>query len=426
MFPSRTLAQSCEPWAGKAVSVQGGIKVLKFGQTAWSALSLNDYLCYGDTVHVAENSRAAVLLSNEGLLRLNQNTTVKFPEPEVEKNTLIDLIRGVTHFFSRTPRSLKVLTPFVNGNVEGTEFLVRVDDEHTHLLVFTGKVNAENNFGSLMVIDGQAIEARTGAAPIYKTVVAPRDAVQWALYYPPITDFQMVSRLELDDTEQKNNILESLAAYNRGDPTAALKSIEALPEKQQHPSLLIYRAGLLLAVGSVDQAGDDIDQVLQLDPAHGEAMALKAIIAVVQNRKTEALELAREAVQRQPSSIAATIALSYAYQANFDVGGALEKLQAAVDLAPENALAWARLSELWLSVNDLRKALEAAQTAASLNPNVTRTQTVLGFAYLAQIKTREARTAFDSAINLDQSAPLPRLGLGLAIIRDGNLDEGRQ
>jgi tetratricopeptide (TPR) repeat protein len=425
-FPTKTSAQTCEPWAGKAVSIQGGIQVLKFGQTAWSLLSLNDHLCYGDTVHVAENSRAAVLLPNEGLLRLDQNTTVKFPEPEIEKSSLIDLIKGVTHFFSRTPRSLKVLTPFVNGNVEGTEFLVKVDEQQTHLLVFKGKINAENNSGSLMVIDGQSIVARAGAAPAYKTVVQPRDTVHWALYYPPITDVQSIAILELDDTAQKNTIRESLAAYKRGDPTTALNVLEALPENLQNSDLLTYRAGLLLAVGRVESAGDDIKKALQLDPAQSDAMAFKTIIAVVQNRKAEALELALKASDLDPSSIAATIALSYAHQASFDIESALEKMQNAVDLAPQNALAWARLSELWLSVNDLKKALEAAETAASLNPSVTRTQTVLGFAYLAQINTKAARTAFETAINLDQTAPLPRLGLGLAVIRDGGLDEGRQ
>ena len=34
--------------------------------------------------------------------------------------------------------------------------------------------------------------------------------------------------------------------------------------------------------------------------------------------------------------------------------------------------------------------------------------------------------AFEKAIELDQAAPLPRLGLGLAKIRKGCLEEGRK
>jgi len=43
----------------------------------------------------------------------------------------------------------------------------------------------------------------------------------------------------------------------------------------------------------------------------------------------------------------------------------------------------------------------------------------LGFAYLTQVKTRQSKEAFQKAIELDQADPMPRLGLGLAKIREG-------
>ena len=64
------------------------------------------------------------------------------------------------------------------------------------------------------------------------------------------------------------------------------------------------------------------------------------------------------------------------------------------------------------------------EKAVELEPNLSRTQTVLGFAQLTGVKTDEARGAFEKAIALDQADPLPRLGLGLAKIRDGDLEEG--
>ena len=48
----------------------------------------------------------------------------------------------------------------------------------------------------------------------------------------------------------------------------------------------------------------------------------------------------------------------------------------------------------------------------------------MGFAYLMQVEIDKAKAAFEKAISLDQAAPLPRLGLGLAIIREGNLEKG--
>ena len=51
---------------------------------------------------------------------------------------------------------------------------------------------------------------------------------------------------------------------------------------------------------------------------------------------------------------------------------------------------------------------------------------MLGFVHLAQIDTRQARADFEAAIERDSFNPLARLGLGLAMIRDGELVEGRE
>ena len=64
--------------------------------------------------------------------------------------------------------------------------------------------------------------------------------------------------------------------------------------------------------------------------------------------------------------------------------------------------------------------------AVKLNPNLARTQSILGFANLTRIDIKAAKENFNKAIELDQADPLPRLGIGLAKIREGNLTEGRE
>ena len=179
-------------------------------------------------------------------------------------------------------------------------------------------------------------------------------------------------------------------------------------------------------MGRVDEADADIKRALRLAPNDGNALALQSIIAVVENEKDKALNLAQRAVEAAPGSATAWIALSYAQQARFDLEAARASLEKAVQLDPKNALAWARLAELWSSFGRLEQALEAAQKAVILDPDLSRTQTVLGFAYLTEVKTTEATEAFAKAIALDQADPLPRLGLGLAKIREGDLHEGRR
>ncbi|GMT46972.1 MAG: hypothetical protein IEMM0007_0538 [bacterium] len=384
-------AEECEVQIAKAASVQGIAEVRRAGEFAWSPIRLNDTFCPGDMLRLKENSRAAIVLSNETIIRLDQNTTIVFSGIEKRETSLLDLIKGAIHFLSRVPGTLKVITPYVNASVEGTEFLVRVDKGQTFLSVFEGKVVASNDSGSLTLTEGQSAVAEKGRAPVLKVEVNPRDAVQWALYYPPIMEYP-----------------------------------EKLTKDETNPLYLTYRASLMLSVGRVEEARRNIKQALSLAPDNSQAIALESVISIVQNDKERALILARKAVNADPSSAAALIALSYAQQANFDLKGALGSLRKAVEAEPENSLAWARLSEMWLSFGYLDKALEAAHKAVELNPDLSRTQTVLGFAYLAQVKVREAKDAFEKAIELDQADPLARLGLGLAKIRQGYLKEGRR
>jgi tetratricopeptide (TPR) repeat protein len=418
-----TAATACDPWVAKIVSVQGEVEARRAGQTQWLPARLNDVYCAGDRIQVGERSRADVVLVNQPVLRLDQNSTITLGGVKEERTSLIELLRGALYFFSRLPRNLEIVTAFVNAGVEGTEGLVRVDADKTFISIFEGKVLAANPAGSLTLTGGQAAVAEQGRAPTLTAVVRPRDAVQWALYYPPTLYFRA------DDFPAgpgwEGMVRNSIEAYMRGDLQAAFESIRGVPDTLGEARFFTYRASLLLAVGRLDEANRDIERTLSLNPKYSDALALQAIVAVVQNDKDKALDLARTAVEAEPKSASALIAFSYAQQASFDLEGALSSLKQAVQVSPDNALAWARLADMHMSFADLDEALQAAKQAVSLSPNLSRTQTVLGFAYLTQVDTKEAKAAFEKAIEFDQGDYLPRLGLGLAKIREGDLQDGR-
>jgi tetratricopeptide (TPR) repeat protein/opacity protein-like surface antigen len=370
---------------------------------------------------VGQRSRAALLLLDTGaVVRIDQLTTLQILEAPQEGRSLIDLLRGIVHFFSRLPRSLEVRTPFVSAGVEGTEFVVAVESDRTLVSVFEGLVRLTNPQGSLALARNQSGIARAGQRPQLDVVARPRDAVQWTIYYQPILNSLIDPSAPA--TAQTLALRESMEAFSQGDLTGAFDRLDGLSEPDRNESFYVYRAGLLLAVGRVEEARSDLNRA----PDSAGSYALRAVISIAQNDPDQALVNGRQAVQRSPRSSAARIALSYAQQANFELEAARDTLLQAVADQPNDTLAWARLAELWLSLGDLGRALEAAETSISVGPELGRTQTVLGFARLAQIKLSDAKASFERAIVLESESSLARLGLGLAKIRGGDLREGRR
>ena len=413
-------AERCvAPAATRVVSVQGNVTWSIVGGAALEPAKLNDLLCAGDTVRVGTKSRAVLRLPNETTIPLDQNTVFQLKQPITDKEpTLIELIQGAIHVITRTPKPFKVNTPYMNAAVEGTEFYVGVDSQEARVAVIEGKVNVSNEQGALLLTDNEAATARKGQAPQKTLTIKPRDAVQWALYYPPLFDPR--SR---PGSEKLANVHD---LYSQGKITDAIESLNAVNETERNGDYYSYRAGLLLLVGRADEAEPDIETALRENQNNTDALSLKAIIAIVRNDKTKALELANQAVSIDDKSAAARIALSYALQANFKIEEALKEARQATERDQNNALAWARVAELELSIPNYDKSKEAAEKAVKLNPNLARTQSVLGFANLTRIDIKAAKESFNKAIELDQADPLPRLGLGLAIIREGKLEEGRE
>ncbi|MGR9044778.1 MAG: FecR domain-containing protein [Gammaproteobacteria bacterium] len=416
---------SCSPVKGQLTSFEGAVEI-GYGGKNWQPGQLDAPLCEDDSIRVGPNSRAAIVLTGDVILRLDQNTTVRLVEltEKSGQRSVIDLIIGVLHSFSRSPRKLAVNTPFINGMIEGTEFLTHVASDHADITVFEGKVVAINDLGRLSLGRGKSAEARLDQAPQAKVLVRPRDAVQWALYYPPVIDFHFDESMSVP--AWRDAVGQSIEFYQAGNFQKAFELIAQIPETVTDPYFLNYRAALFLAVGRVEKASADIQRLLQTRPDDGNALAQQVLIKVVQNRQRQALALANEAVNTVPDSAAVLMALSYAQQSVFNLQGARSTVEQSVKLQPNNALAWARLAELHASFGDLDKALEAAKKAETLNPNLSRTQTVLGFAQLLRVDTVKAKEAFNKAIAFAPSDPLPKLGLGLAKIREGRLAEGRR
>ena len=361
----------------------GQVTVLRLGQpqppSPSMSLQLNDVL-------VTRQGRASVRFLSDGtVLRVGPESRVQIDENATERDVKLFFGRIWAHVIRWKERPTRFSSGSTIAAIRGTELSLAVasDGNETQLSVLEGKVEASTDAGKLNLQGGQVATGAKGRAPVVTARVRPQDAVQWALYYPPV-----------------------------------------LFAKPGAPETASQRAASKLAVGSVEDASKDLDEALKANPNDANALALQTIIAVATNREDLALATAQKAVAADPKSATAQVALSYARQAKFDLEGARASLEKAVQLDPTDALAWARLAEIRSSLGQGGASLEAANKATALEPNLARTQTVLGFSHLTQVHTAEATAAFRKAIELDSSDPLPRLGLGLARIRDGALAEG--
>jgi tetratricopeptide (TPR) repeat protein len=408
---ARAQSSSCSPVVARLVSLQGSIELRSAAKSQWERVTrLDTPVCKGDRLRTGPSSRAALFIPSENLLRVDQNSIVSVDvdrdetvvEFYIDESTPRNAC-GAGYAISRFPRKFKVNTPFGYAAVEGTEFAVTLACTQATVSVFEGKVSVQQRSeqaAKVLLASGQTTSVGPDQPPVVQVLVKPTDAVQWALFYPPLADPQF-------GADPLHAPCETLA----GDHRAAC---------------LLERAEALVRVGQVNEAQADIRDLLTLQPANADAFALRAVISVVRNEKAEALGFAQEATRLDPGAFRGWMALSYAQQAQFELEPALASAQKAAQLAPASGLAQARVAELLMSLGRIREAERAARQAVAADPKQSRGYIVLGFVQLAQINIRSARQSFNRAIELDSTDPWPRLGLGLVTIRSGNLEEGRQ
>lgn len=380
-------AESCPKLAGRFVAVQGQVEVGRGGYADWQSGTLDQALCEGDTIRVGPRSRASVSLVNNAVLCVGENSALRLIDiagVNQQERSWIELVKGALQSFSRKPRVLTVNTPYLNGSIEGTEFVLRVEEGGTRLTVMEGTVVAANEHGQVPVPAGHTATAVSGLAPRQQINIHPRNEAHWALYYPPV-----------------------LAS---ADAAGASPAVREAAERLQ--------------VGQANAARRLLEPIAESDPAAAQALALRAVIAIVQNDRETAHALANRAANLKDTP-ATALALSYVQQAEFEIDAAYATLKTAAAHFPDQALVWARLGELALMRGERGEALAAAQRAEALAPGLPRAQLVRGFAALAAHQTAEARAAFQRAIAADSAEPLGHFGLGLTLISEGSVATGR-
>jgi len=409
------------------IATLGTVDIRSASSPEWQPASADDALCEGDAVRVGHNSQAIIRFQgDETNARLDQNTTLRILDQDAGAGWLnLEIPRGIVNFLSRIRRGLRIATPFVNAHVEGTEFMASVGADLAAFDLYEGKLRLDNRHGALVLRDRQSARAARGQPPQPYLLLRPLDAVQWTLHFEPMLAALLASGPGALDDGLHADFSRALGLLRAGDAAGAFALLEAAPPARRDAEFHTLRAALYLMVGRVEEARSDLAAADASSPGHADARAVAAVIALARNEKEKAQGLAEEAVAFGAARPLAWLALSYARQAHFDLPTAEDAMREAVRLDPSNGLLRARLAELLLARGEFDAGFAEADEAVRAAPNIALVARTQGFAALLRIDLAGAAEAFERALALDPGDPVARLGLGLTLIRRGELEAGR-
>ncbi|MGB5253477.1 MAG: TonB-dependent receptor, partial [Sedimenticolaceae bacterium] len=468
-------ADPCDDQIGKVIAAEGGS--IRYGRSAESPIDLKGQevpVCLNSVVSITGVGRVTIELSDPAakkanndrpIVTLGPNSSLSFKKPPQDRSWVLELVEGWFRFFSPRPTNIDVETRFVTAGVRGTEFVLHSQNNACRetgekvgcavLWVQQGRVLASNGTDSVEVDAQGPQSARTVVARLGQPLevralrITPEDAVDWVVHYLPLSQLRPP---RCDASADGPAAVDVRMAIGCGSPAAVLGALQRIPSSASavaRAELYGLAAARLLTAGDAKQAEDLLGRAIALS-VNASFYAMKSVIALKQNDRWAARAAAEQALVVDSGSPDALLAMSYVRQAEFDLPGARGAAQTAADSSEHDPLLAARLAELDLALGDTSTALKAAQRAVTeaLGESVwteesleacgfeggtpanardavlSRTYTVLGFTRLIRLEVAAAQGNMQSAICVDDQAPLARLGLGLALIRQGKLDQG--
>jgi len=399
---------------------QGAVEIFPAGATAWVSVQTNQVLHPFDRLRTGADSRVALLWSDQSVVSFGASTELEILPPQsADAQCGLHLIGGIISFFHRDkPGRIQIITRGAFAGVEGTEFVLAVDDtDRTTVSLIDGRVQFGNELGVIVLTNGQQAVADLGKAPVRTTGFIANNILQWCFYYPAVLD---LNDLQLTSEEQKN-LGESLDAYRAGDLLLALKQFST--QQSDSDAVKIYHAALLLSVGDAENS----EKILVSLPGNSErsqrlAAALLKLISAVKRQTVSSNQTPALTTEFLADSY---YAQSLAVQKNsLETSLALAK-QAAAN-SPDFGFAWERAAELEFSFGRTRNALDALDKSLALAPRNAEALALKGFLLAAQNQTRAAILWFDRALAADSALGNAWLGRGLCKIHLGDTTGGRE
>lgn len=412
-------AESAGTNSVRIVELQGSVQFQPAGAQHWFAATNDQPLHAFDRIRTAANSRVALRWSTQSVVPFGASTELEVLPPKAEDTQAgLHLIRGIISFFHRDkPGRIHIITRGAVAGVEGTEFVLAVNDaDRTTLSVVNGKVKISNPHGALTLTNSEQAVVDLGQAPRRTPGFIANNLLQWCFYYPTVID---PAEIPFSADDQKE-LADSLAAYRSGDLQLALQQFPTSHSGSDAEKL--YHAAVLLSVGDVAQTGMILDSLTkQAGRIKQLADALRQLIAAV--------KLQPSVLTNQPQLASELLADSYFQQSramrDISLRKALLDAKQAAAKSPKFGFAWERVAELEFSFGRTKDALKALNKSLALAPRNAQALALKGFILNAENDPHAALASFNAAIAADPALGNAWLGRGIVRIRLRDTETGR-
>lgn len=209
-------------------------------------------------------------------------------------------------------------------------------------------------------------------------------------------------------------------AFENKDCAASLKHYAAAGEAANQPIIKWQRATCSFKLEDWDAAAKQFRELL----AHKEDSRIRFNLGLAETRAQRYADaIATLSPLRAPADADGLSLLASAYEANKQTPEALEILREAIARFPLEERLYADLATICLDHNALPLGVEVLEAGTKNLPNSARLQTLLGVLHARGEQRDKAETAFKQAEQLAPEAGFGRVGLAVAMMESGAVDE---
>ena len=401
-------AVEASPEAAKIIMASGVVESMSIGGQSWQAIQSGAILGLGDSVRTGVDGRAALLLADESIVRMNHDTLfvlqnvakrggdgsinrVKASSPAKEDDrTLLGLIKGELWFLNKNPdEKVDIKTQAMTASLRGTEFDIQVDADGASLVsMLEGTVQVWNELGTVTLNANESAMAKPGFAPQKRILLNPENAVQWTILVPELLHYEEMFQ-------------------NRSG---------------EHSVARLKLAWDAIAQGDLLQSKEILTGLTTDSPDFAPAWESLALTELLLNDSDTALQAVEKAEKLVPGTPYPLMLLSLIHQARFDLERAEEAIRTAINLDGNNVTALVQLATLLFGKGATEEAMQVMENALRLAPDSAEVNNLQGFILLSLRQEDKAALAFARASKVSPTLAEPHLGLGLIAMRHGEED----